>query len=168
MGWMLGYKRLWRKNGIGLLCRKSIRRIAMLEQTFREIYTKFKLNFYKNIFHTMDQSNNRLSATEAFSVEVIYAMKGPTIREFADFVNISQPNATYKINSLVRKGYINKVNSASDKREYHLEVTQKFLDYYRINDSYIHEVMENIRRRFAPEDVKRLEEILRVIADELM
>ena len=98
----------------------------MLEQTFREIYTKFKLNFYKNIFHTMDQSNNRLSATEAFSVEVIYAMKGPTIREFADFVNISQPNATYKINSLVRKGYINKVNSASDKREYHLEVTQKF------------------------------------------
>ena len=140
----------------------------MLEQTFREIYTKFKLNFYKNIFHTMDQSNNRLSATEAFSVEVIYAMKGPTIREFADFVNISQPTATYKINSLVRKGYINKVNSASDKREYHLEVTQKFLDYYRINDSYIHEVMENIRKRFAPEDVKRLEEILRVIADELM
>ena len=116
----------------------------------------------------MDQSNNWLSATEAFSVEVIYAMKGPTIREFADFVNISQPNATYKINSLVRKGYINKVNSASDKREYHLEVTQKFLDYYRINDSYIHEVMENIRKRFAPEDVKRLEEILRVIADELM
>ena len=116
----------------------------------------------------MDQSNKRLSATEAFSVEVIYAMKGPTIREFADFVNISQPNATYKINSLVRKGYINKVNSASDKREYHLEVTQKFLDYYRINDSYIHEVMENIRKRFAPEDVKRLEEILRVIADELM
>ena len=68
----------------------------------------------------------------------------------------------------MRKGYINKVNSASDKREYHLEVTQKFLDYYRINDSYIHEVMENIRKRFAPEDVKRLEEILRVIADELM
>ena len=67
-----------------------------------------------------------------------------------------------------RQGYINKVNSASDKREYHLEVTQKFLDYYRINDSYIHEVMENIRKRFAPEDVKRLEEILRVIADELM
>ena len=130
--------------------------------------TSVRKNFYKNIFHTMDQSNNRLSATEAFSVEVIYAMKGPTIREFADFVNISQPNATYKINSLVRKGYINKVNSASDKREYHLEVTQKFLDYYRINDSYIHEVMENIRKRFAPEDVKRLEEILRVIADELM
>ena len=59
----------------------------MLEQTCREIYTKFKLNLYKNIFHTMDQSNNRLSATEAFSVEVIYVMKGPTIREFADFVN---------------------------------------------------------------------------------
>ena len=140
----------------------------MLEQTFREIYTKFKLNFYKNIFHTMDQSNNRLSATEAFSVVVIYAMKGPTIREFADFVNISQPNATYKINSLVRKGYINKVNSASDKREYHLEVTQKYIDYYNISSSYMAEVMDRIVHRFPAEDCAKLEEILTGVSRELM
>ena len=140
----------------------------MLEKTFNEIYMKFKLNFYKNIFRTVSECNHRLSATEAFSVEVIYAMQGPTIREFADFVNISQPNATYKINSLVKKGYINKVNSASDKREYHLEVTQKFLDYYRVNDCYIQEVMEKIRKRFSPEEVKQFEHVLQIMSDELM
>lgn len=140
----------------------------MLEKTFREIYLKFKLHFYKNIFRTVNKPDNRLSATEAFSVEAIYAMKRPTIREFADFVNISQPNATYKINSLVRKGYINKVNSASDKREYHLEVTQKFLDYYRVNDGYIHEVMEKVQERFSSEEVKQLEQVLRIVSDELM
>lgn len=140
----------------------------MLEKTFHEIYMKFKLNFYKNIFRTVNESGNRLSATEAFSVEVIYALGRPTIREFADFVNISQPNATYKVNSLVKKGYINKVNSEADKREYHLEVTQKFLDYYRVNDFYIQEVMEKIRKRFSPEEVKQFEHILRIMSDELM
>ena len=38
----------------------------MLEKTFNEIYMKFKLNFYKNIFRTVSECNNRLSATEAF------------------------------------------------------------------------------------------------------
>lgn len=140
----------------------------MLEKTFHEIYMKFKLNFYKNIFRTVNKSGNRLSATEAFSVEVIYAMRRPTIREFADFVNISQPNATYKVNSLVKKGYINKVNSEADKREYHLEVTQKFLAYYRVNDYYIEEVMGKIRKRFSPEEVKQFEHVLRIMSNELM
>jgi hypothetical protein len=37
-----------------------------------------------------------LSATEAFSAEVIYLLDHPTIGEFADFIGISQPNASYK------------------------------------------------------------------------
>ena len=68
----------------------------------------------------------------------------------------------------MKKGYINKVNSASDKREYHLEVTQKFLDYYRVNDCYIQEVMEKIRKRFSPEEVKQFEHVLQIMSDELM
>ena len=71
----------------------------MLEKTFNEIYMKFKLNFYKNIFRTVSECNNRLSATEAFSVEVIYAMQGPTIREFADLS--TSRNQTLRIKSIL-------------------------------------------------------------------
>jgi len=71
-----------------------------------------------------------LSATEAFSVEVIYLLDRPTIGEFADFIGISQPNASYKVNSLVTKGYLERVSNDDDHREAHLLVTKKFLDYY--------------------------------------
>lgn len=140
----------------------------MLEAVFNEIYMKFKLNFYKSVFRRVGERKLSLSATEVFSVEVIYALGRPTIREFADFIHISQPNATYKVNSLVKKGYVNKVNSESDKREYHLEVTAKFRDYYQVNDTYIKEVMGRIRKRFTEEEARQFERMLTIMSKELM
>ena len=75
-------------------------------------------------------------------METIQALGCPTINEFASFMRISPPNAAYKINSLIRKGYVQKIQSAHDKREYHLQVTQKYKDYYNISNDYVHAVTE--------------------------
>ena len=84
------------------------------------------------------------------------------------FVNISPPNAAYKVNSLIQKGYVRKEQSPEDKREYHLEVTQKYIDYYNISYGYLTTVMDRIKNRFPEEDVDRLEQMLRIISSELM
>ena len=42
------------------------------------------------------------------------------------------------------------------------------MDYYRVNDGYIHEVMEKVQERFSSEEVKQLEQVLRIVSDELM
>ncbi len=49
----------------------------------------------------------------------------PTILEYAKYMGISQPNATYKINQLVEKEYLIKTVSQEDKRSYHLKVTSE-------------------------------------------
>ena len=141
---------------------------VMLEDVFIEVYTKFKLNFYRGIFERLKERDSSLSAAEAYAVEVIYALQQPTIGRFAEFLKISLPNATYKINSLIRKGYIEKVNSIIDKREYHLVTTEKFRDYYAISQNYINLVVGRIRERFSREDTKHLEQMLSVISQELM
>lgn len=74
----------------------------------------------------------------------------------------------YKVGSLIRKGYIRKVQSETDRREYHLEVTQKYIDYYNISASYMVEVMDRIGRRFDAADCKKLEQMLEIISRELM
>ena len=140
----------------------------MLETVFNEVYLKFKVNFYRGIFERLQERESSLSASEAYAVEVIYALHEPTISQFAEFLHVSQPNATYKVNTLVRKGYIVKVNSTSDKREYHLRTTPKFLDYYAINQNYLTIVMQRIHERFSPEETAQLEYMLRVISEELM
>ena len=140
----------------------------MLENMFNEVYTKFKLNFYRGIFSRLKGRESSLSASEAFAVEVIHALHEPTISQFAAFLQISQQNATYKVNNLIRKGYIEKVNSSVDKREYHLRTNTKFLNYYAINQSYIHTVMQRISERFSDEETNRLENMLNIISQELM
>ena len=140
----------------------------MLEKSFSDIYTKFKLSLYSKVFNQDIDVEDVLSATEVLCVELIYAMGRPTINEFASFAQLSAPNAAYKVGNLVKKGYIRKVQSEEDKREYHLEVTDKYMTTYGVTYDYIGKVMKRIRERFSPEQVEELEEILGVIDDELM
>ena len=140
----------------------------MLTQFFDRVYTKFKLHFYRSVFSRFQSRESTLSAVETFCMEIIYALGSPTINEFSSFVQISPPNAAYKINSLIQKGYVRKVRSREDKREYHLEATQKYIDYYNISCRYLSTVMGRIEARFPPEDVEKLAEMLRIISAELM
>ena len=140
----------------------------MLRDAFFQVYTKFKVHFYQEIFRRFQDREASLTTVETFCMETILALGSPTVNEFATFMRISPPNAAYKVNSLVKKGYINKIQSRDDRREYHLEATQKYIDYYNISASYMREVMDRIARRFSPEDCARLEEMLNIVSDELM
>ena len=140
----------------------------MLEHSFRKVYTKFKLNFYRSIFSRFETREASLTAVETFCVEVIHALRTPTISEFAKFVNISQPNATHKVQSLIKKNYVVKKQSPHDKRESILTVTDRFYQLYNISEAYIGTVMNRIRERFSPEEIAVLEKILRVMDTELM
>ena len=140
----------------------------MLKDAFFTVYTKFKLHIYQETFRRFQSREASLTTMETFCMESIQALGSPTVNEFATFMCISTPNAAYKVNSLVEKGYIRKIRSEKDRREYHLEVTQKYLDYYNISTSYIAQVMERIVERFPPEECAKLEEMLEIVSRELM
>lgn len=140
----------------------------MLKDAFFTVYTKFKLHFYKEIFQRFQSREASLTTVETFCMETIMALDNPTVNEFASFMCISPPNAAYKVNSLIKKGYINKVQSETDRREYHLQVTQKYIDYNNISSAYRETVMERISQRFTEEECRKLEEMLVIISEELM
>jgi DNA-binding MarR family transcriptional regulator len=140
----------------------------MLEKNFAEVYNKFKLQFYRRVFELVRERDGSLSAMEAFSLEVIKMLDEPTVGQFADFLNISQSNATYKVNNLIKKGYLVRQNSTTDRREYHLILSEKFYNYMNLLANYEKTVMERIEQRFPREDVDCFDRMLKVISDELM
>ena len=150
------------------LVRNTRERKKVLEKSFDRIYTKFKLHFYQAVFTRFQTREASLTAVETFCMEIIRALNEPTINEFASFANISSPNAAYKVNSLIRKGYVEKVQSPNDRREYHLRPTQKFHDYYNLSSAYIREVMDRVRERFTPEEVAQMDRVLDIVGQELM
>lgn len=141
---------------------------TLLENAIWDVYTKFKLHFYLQVFSQFQNREASLTTVETYCMEIIQALGEPTINEFASFVNISQPNAAYKVGNLIKKGYVEKVQSEDDKREYHLCITQKYLKYYNIGNSYVQTVVGRIAERFSQEDCKKLEKMLQIIGTELM
>lgn len=140
----------------------------MLDQAFEKVYTKFKLHFYQQVFSRFENREATLTTVESFCMEVIMALGHPTVAEFSNMMHLSTPNAAYKINNLVKKGYVEKVRSNVDKREYHLYPTRKYIDYYNISYAYLQKVVDRAKQRFAPEELQKLEEMLRIVSDELM
>lgn len=138
-----------------------------LEKRFAVVYSKFKLHFYRETFARFQNREASLTTVEAFAMEAIFALGEPTVREFAEFMRVSSSNAAYKIASLVRKGYVVKVQSERDAREFHLRPTQKYLDYYNISSDYVNTVMARIRERLSDEELSAVERLLATM-DEVM
>ena len=140
----------------------------MLEKNFIDVYDKFKLQFYRKVFEKVRERDGSLSAMEAFSLEIIRALGQPTVGQFADFLNISQSNATYKVNNLIKKGYLVRQNSTTDRREYHLVLSEKYYSYAELMTDYELTVVGRMKERFSEEDIEKLNEMLTIISSELM
>lgn len=140
----------------------------MLKDAFFNVYTKFKLHFYQEIFSRFQDREASLTTVETFCMEAIQALGSPTVNEFATFMRISPPNAAYKVNSLIKKGYIRKVQSSDDRQGIpsgdHSEV-YRLLQHHT---AYMTAVMNRITQRFTPAECAKLEEMLTIISRELM
>ena len=101
----------------------------MLGETFAQLFRKYRLFCYRKLFAAVREKPGSLSATEAFSADIIHLLGSPTVSQFAETIGISQPNATYKINNLVAKGYVEKVPSPGDRREIRLQPAEKLRKY---------------------------------------
>ena len=66
----------------------------MLLQTIEALFRKYRLFCYQKLFAAVREKPGSLSATEAFSSDIIHLLGSPTISQFADTIGISQPNAT--------------------------------------------------------------------------
>ncbi|AQT84682.1 transcriptional regulator-like protein [Paenibacillus larvae subsp. larvae] len=138
----------------------------MLNDLFEDVYMKLAMNYYKKAAQTVEIEN--ISSVEMSCLEVVYFLKNPTYSEIAEFFNISQPNVTYRINKLIKKGYLTKFNDKKDKRVYYLQVTDKFMKLYCLNDNYINNVITNLKKRCTADELQQFEKILKILTKEIM
>lgn len=117
-------------------------------------YESFRLLSYQGLFRLLRERDGSLSASEAYAVDVIYLLRGPTVKQFADCIGISQPNATYKVNNLIQKGYVLKVPSKEDRREAYLHVTDKFMRYCKESDGALTRAMRTLKGKFSMEELR--------------
>ena len=138
----------------------------MLDESFEKIYRAFRLEYYKHFFSVLRERAGSLSAAEISSDEVIYLLNEPTMKEFADYIDISPPNATYKVKSLVEKGYLKKIPT-EDGREFRLRVTDQFRRYYSDDASYGKFILSKMQERLSPEEIGEVSKIIALLDEKV-
>lgn len=135
----------------------------MVLTELRKLDRKLRLMHYKNLFGRIKEKAGSLSATEAYSADVIHLLGKPTIKQFAECLGISQPNATYKVASLIEKGYITKEISSSDRRESRLNMSEKFFGYFDAEDTNIKAAVEKLKKDFSEKELEVFGRMLKAL-----
>ena len=55
----------------------------MLGETFAQLFRKYRLFCYRKLFAAVREKPGSLSATEAFSADIIHLLGSPTVSQFA-------------------------------------------------------------------------------------
>ena len=53
----------------------------MVGEGLSQVYYRFKLNFYRKVFYSLQKKEDTLTTIETFFVELIYALDHPTVNE---------------------------------------------------------------------------------------
>ena len=135
----------------------------MFSNLVNHLYERFRLEHYRTLFGNIKEKDGSLSATEAFAVDVIYLLKKPSIKQLSETLGISQPNATYKVNNLVAKGYVEKSIPVEDRRECRLSVAERFHRYYDKSDAFIDRAVAQLRGQFTPSEMETFSRVLQAL-----
>lgn len=136
-----------------------------MKKEFLKIYNTFKLDFYRSL--NFGDEENALTVSESFCLEVINGLEKPTVRDVANFMKISQPNAAYKISNLENKGYITKQQSKEDKRVYYLNVTNKYDKFSQGKNKHLIEILDDLEKKLSSADLEKTKEVLEVMYESL-
>ncbi len=139
----------------------------MLSQEITDLYNQLRLNSYRQLFGAIRERDGSLSATEAYAVDVIFLLGNPTVTQLAEALGISQPNATYKVNNLVTKGYVVKTSSEEDRRECRLQLSEKFYRYYQESTRFVDDTVAALEKNHTPEELAVFENVLRTLKKEV-
>ncbi len=136
--------------------------ILDLRKAMEEIYSHVLIRYYQNLFASKNKEITDLNAMEISMLEIIYHLQQPTYSELSAFMNISQPNLTYRINNLIKKGYVESIVDEKDRRKHYLSVTGKFLDFYEIDNEYLSQISWQVMEQLSPKEHQVLEKILNI------
>lgn len=104
-----------------------------------------------------------LSITEIHTIEAIGLYGAKTMSEIAQTLEITMGTLTTAVDKLIKKGYLERSRSNTDRRIVNVNLSKRGKLAYRIHEKFHLEMVQNIMRDFSPEE----EEILLIALNKL-
>lgn len=107
-----------------------------------------------------------LSYSDTLLLFIINHKDKMAVSELAEYINLSRPAVTQKVNALVKRGLVVKTQSKHDKRVFYLSLSDGVFtdrDHPRMAD-----VLDEVDKHFSEEERKIFANILDFMADYLL
>jgi DNA-binding MarR family transcriptional regulator len=106
-----------------------------------------------------------LSYHSLLYLNIIAGTPGCTVSRLAEMLGITTPGITEKVNGLVQKGLVEKVQSETDHRVFHLYLRPDVREMYEGWEHFDRKMEIWLREKYSPEDIELFCRILQDVAD---
>jgi DNA-binding MarR family transcriptional regulator len=108
-----------------------------------------------------DETFGQLTMRQVFYLDKIIRMQAPMFSEIAEACQITKPSVSAIVGTLIRKGYVEKVQDADDKRVYHVVVTEKGREFDRLHQQIHQRMVTTLLSGLSDEEINTLTGLLR-------
>jgi len=96
-------------------------------------------------------------------IEAVYGLENPSLVDVAKSLHVSSASASIAVQKLIDTGFVKKKQSDSDKRVFHIEVTQKGEDLIRAQKVAMNAFWGGFMSTLSPDEQSILEDLLEKI-----
>lgn len=107
----------------------------------------------------------KLTMIQYYYLEAVHKLHHPTYSDLARRFNVSKPSVTNIVNRLIQEGFVEKIQSGSDKRVFHLHLTELGKGLLAADQKAHEEMAGHILANLTSEEATDLQHKLRRIID---
>lgn len=124
----------------------------------------YELSIYELKLMSDNKSFSNISHTTILYLNIIAFKEKCTVSMIAKLLNITKSAVTIKVNELVKKGYVKKIQSKQDKRIFYLKISDEVKDIFDKYDSIFFTIQDKMKENFSVEQIKNFYEIIEFIS----
>ena len=107
-----------------------------------------------------DERFSELSMRQMLYLNTIIHLGHPTFSDLAKELDVSKPSVTANVATLIRKGYVQKVQDHEDLRTFHIVITPKAEAFNDLHQNIHKDLARHLASQLEPNEIDQLSTLL--------
>lgn len=125
----------------------------------------YELSIQELKLMSKNEQYNKMSHNTMLYLNIISFKENCTVSMLSEILNITKSAVTIKVNELVTKGYLKKIQSKSDKRIHYIKLSDSMQNIFDDYDNFIYRTFDKIKSRYNEEQINNFCEIMNFISE---
>jgi DNA-binding MarR family transcriptional regulator len=107
-----------------------------------------------------DERFAELSMRQIFYLNTLLRLEHPNFSDLARELGVSKPSVTVIVGTLIKKGYVEKVQDGEDRRAYHIVPTAKAREFSQLHDQIHRRLADFLAAQLDTAEVEQLARLM--------